>query len=132
MQSVKFDIKLPIAGFESVHVGELTEFDGDSVALLYLEGKGEISLINPYKIRKDYSIDIPSNIKILMDIDQQSKVKVFCVFMQLANKENKEILVNFLAPFIFNCDNHTLAQIPLNQKDYPNFGIAEPIRNYIK
>lgn len=47
-------------------------------------------------------------------------------------EKEAEVRINFLAPIILNFDNNTLAQVVLNAKDYPNFGVAESIKNYIK
>lgn len=129
MKSEKFQVKSPILGFDNVHEVEFAEVDDGALAFLSLQGQDvELLLINPYKVR-EYSFEVPAAIQTLLEIKANSNVKVFCVFVR--DKES-EILINFLAPIILNDDNKTLAQVVLNAKDYPNFGVAEPIKNHIK
>ena len=125
----KFVVKSPILGFEEVNEVEFAEVDNGALAFLSMIGNdAELLLINPYKVR-EYSFDVPANIQALLDIKADSNVKVFCVFVR---EKQTEIRINFLAPIILNCDNHTLAQVILNAKDYPRFGVAESIKDYIK
>lgn len=132
MKSEKFQVKSPILGFDNVNEAEFTEVDDGALGFLFLQQEskvfGELLLINPYKVR-EYSFEVPAAIQTLLDITKNSKVKVFCVFVR---DEKESILINFLAPIILNDDNKTLAQVVLNAKDYPAFGVAEPIKNYIK
>lgn len=127
MKSEKLQIKAPILGFENTLEASFAEVDDGALAFLNL-GDAELLLINPYKVR-EYSFDVPTVIQTLLDIKSNSKVKVFCVFVR---EKEAEIRINFLAPIIINCDNNTLGQVVLNAKDYPYFGIAESIKNYIK
>ncbi len=132
MKSEKFQVKSPILGFDNVSEAEFTEVDDGALGFLFLQKQnqvfGELLLINPYKVR-EYSFEVPAAIQTLLDITKNSKVKVFCVFVR---DEKESILINFLAPIILNDDNKTLAQVVLNAKEYPTFGVAEPIKNYIK
>lgn len=126
MKGEKFAIKAPISGFESVIEAEFAEIDEGAMAVLDL-GSAELALINPYKVR-EYSLELPVSAQTLLDIKENSKVKVFCSFMQ----DKSGISVNFLAPFVLNCDNKTMAQVMLDAKSHPNYKLAEPIKNYIK
>ncbi len=129
MKGEKFHIKSPILGFDNVSEVEFAEVDDGALGFLSLRGQDvELLLINPYKVR-EYSFEVPVAIQTLLDIHKNSKVKVFCVFVR---EKESEIRINFLAPIILNDDNKTLAQVVLNAKEYPNFGVAESIKNYIK
>ena len=123
MKSEKFQVKSPILGFETVQEVGFAEVDDGALAFLSMEGNAELLLINPYKVR-EYSFEVPTAIQTLLDIKANSKVKVFCVFVR---EKEEEVRINFL-----NFDNNTLAQVVLNAKHYPNFGVAESIKNYIK
>lgn len=127
MNGEKYVVKSPFLGFENVHEVTYAEIDDAAVAFLSMEDNAVLQLINPYKIR-EYSFEIPVGIQTLLDIKENSNLKVFCVFI----KDKEGVYVNFLAPVVLNVDNKTVAQIALNAKDYPNFGVAEPIKNYIK
>ncbi|WP_297814383.1 flagellar assembly protein FliW [uncultured Helicobacter sp.] len=129
MKSEKFQVKSPILGFDNVNEVEFAEVDDGALAFLSLQGQDvELLLINPYKVR-EYSFEVPTPIQTLLDITKNSKVKVFCVFVR---EKESEIRINFLAPIILNDDNKTLAQVILSAKEYPTFGVAESIKNYIK
>lgn len=128
MKSEKFQVKSPILGFDNINEVSFAEVDDGALAFLSMEGNIELLLINPYKVR-EYSFEVPTAIQTLLEMKSNSKVKVFCVFVR--EKEEK-VHINFLAPIILNFDNNTLAQVVLNAKDYPNFGVAESIKNYIK
>lgn len=127
MKSGKFQVKSPILGFEANEVN-FAEIDDGALAFLSMEDGTELLLINPYKVR-EYSFEVPTAIQTLLDIKSDSKIKVFCVFVR---EKEAEVRINFLAPILLNFDNHTLAQVILNAKNYPNFGVAESIKNYIK
>lgn len=131
MKNEKFQVKSPILGFDNIHEVSFAEVDDGALAVLSMgenEDFKELLLINPYKVR-EYSFEVPTAIQTLLDIKANSKVKVFCVFVR---EKEAEVRINFLAPIILNCDNNTLGQVVLNVKDYPHFGVAEPIKNYIK
>ncbi|MCI5968033.1 flagellar assembly protein FliW [Helicobacter sp.] len=128
MKGERFQVKSPILGFDNISEVSFAEVDDGALAFLSMDNNAELLLINPYKVR-EYSFEVPTAIQILLDMKSSSNVKVFCVFV----RENEaEVRINFLAPIILNFDNNTLAQVVLNTKDYPNFGVAESIKNYIK
>lgn len=129
MKGERFLVKSPILGFEDVNEVDCAEVDDGALAFLSMVGKeAELLLVNPYKVR-EYSFEVPVGIQTLLDIKPSSNVKVFCVFIR---EKQTEIFINFLAPIVLNCDNNTLAQVVLDSKDYPNFGVAESIKSYIK
>ena len=128
MKNEKFQVKSPILGFDNIHEVSFAEVDDGALAVLSMGENAELLLINPYKVR-EYSFEVPTAIQTLLDIKANSKVKVFCVFVR---EKEAEVRINFLAPIILNFDNNTLAQVVLNIKDYPHFGVAEPIKKYIK
>jgi flagellar assembly factor FliW len=83
--------------------------------------------VNPYALR-EYSFDIPTSIRVLLDINEKSKLLVYNVVV--IQDPLDESCVNFLAPLIFNQDNATMAQALLDIKDHFGFGFAEPIKNF--
>lgn len=128
MKSEKFQVKSPILGFDSANIVSFAEVDDGALAFLSMENGAELLLINPYKVR-EYSFEVPTAIQTLLEMKSSSNVKVFCVFVR---EKEAEVRINFLAPIILNFDNNTLAQVVLNARDYPDFGVAESIKNYIK
>lgn len=125
-----YELKSPLLGFEEIKEFDLVEVDEMFAKIKAVNNPSiEITLVNPYALR-EYSFDIPAYIQALLDINAQSKVRVFCtVVIQNPIDESR---VNFLAPLIFNDDNQTAAQIALSIKDYPDFSVADKIKNYVK
>ncbi|CAM2796635.1 flagellar assembly protein FliW [Helicobacter burdigaliensis] len=129
MTAKRILVKSPILGFEEVSEVDFAEVDEGALAFLSMVGKdSELLLVNPYKVR-EYSFEVPAVTQTLLDIKADSNIKVFCVFVR---EKESEIRINFLAPIVINCDNGTLAQVVLNAKEYPSFGVAESIKSYIK
>jgi len=85
------------------------------------------TLINPYLLR-EYSFDIPSDIKVLLEINKESKLSVYNILV--IQKPLERSTVNFLAPIIINHDNSKLAQIILEPYKNPDFGMAETIESF--
>ena len=124
---MQFDLKLPLLGFESVSKMELQKIDE---IFFRLESIGEgpsFTLINPFVLR-EYSFDIPSSLQALMGITEQSNLLIYNIMILHSPIEKSTI--NFVAPLIFNTDTQTMAQIIID--DRSDFGIAEPIKNYLK
>lgn len=124
---MQFDLKLPLLGFEAVSRMELQKIDE---IFFRLESIGEgpsFTLINPFALR-EYSFDIPSSLQALMGITPESNLLIYNIMILQTPIEKST--VNFVAPLIFNTDNQTMAQIIIDNRS--DFGIAEPIKNYLK
>jgi len=116
------NIKKPIPGFESYSKAVFKQID-ENFAIL---GLGDVSfiLINPFSLTKEYSFEVPSDVKVLLGIDEKNPPLVYC---NLIKKEPfNESLVNFKAPILINPKNNTLAQVILD--DYS----LMPIKEFIK
>jgi len=48
------------------------------------------------------------------------------------NEKLENSTINFLAPIIINHDNNKIAQVVLNSKKHPDFGMAEVIKSFVK
>ncbi|NPA10932.1 MAG: flagellar assembly protein FliW [Epsilonproteobacteria bacterium] len=117
---MKYEVKIPIPGFENVKEVELVEVDNNFAVLKDEEGNILFTLINPYSMRKDYSFEIPADVKVLLDINENSGV---LVYNNVVMKEPiTEATVNFKAPFIFNPENKTCAQVILDNEGYAKIG----------
>lgn len=124
---MQFDLKLPLLGFESVSKMELTKIDDIFMRLESVGGGPSFTLINPFALR-EYSFDIPSSLQALMEIGPESNLLIFNIMIIHTPIENST--VNFVAPLIFNTDNQMMAQIIIDNRH--DFGIAEPVKNYLK
>jgi len=123
-----YKIKGEILGFKdtkSVHINEIdplfsTMIDDDNENISF-------TLVNPYMLR-DYTIDIPLDMKELLEIDENSKLSVYNIL--LIQKPLEKSTINFLAPIIINHDNNTLAQVILDPKSHPDYGMVETIASF--
>lgn len=124
---MQFDLKLPLLGFETVSKMELQKIDD---IFMRLESVGEgpsFTLVNPFALR-EYSFDIPASLQALMEITPQSNLLIYNIMILQSPIEKSTI--NFVAPLVFNTDNQMMAQIIVDNR--MDFGIAEPISNYLK
>ena len=124
-----YDLKAPILGFESISRVKLEKVDNMFSKISDPSGDVCIVLVNPYTLR-EYSFTIPKYIELLLELDKDSAVEVYCVV--ILQKELENSTVNFLAPLIFNVKNRTAAQIALSIMDYPDFGISDSLKSFIK
>lgn len=125
-----FDVKASILGFDDLVKVELKKIDDFFSSLKNVDkGAPGFTLINPYALR-EYSFDIPSSIRILLDLKENSKVEVYNIVV-LQNPMDKSV-VNFIAPLIFNYDNMTMGQVVLEAGKYLDFGVAEEISAYLQ
>ena len=63
-----------------------------------------------------------------MGITPESNLLIYNIMILQTPIEKSTI--NFVAPLIFNTDNQTMAQIIIDNR--ADFGIADPIKNYLK
>lgn len=126
MQAYK--VKSSILGFENIHSVEMHEIDDLFSTIQDINNKNiSFTIVNPYLLR-EYSFDLPSDIKILLDINESSKIKVYNIIV--IQKPLEESKINFLAPLIVNEDNKKIAQAVLNKANHPEFGMAETIKSF--
>lgn len=126
---MSYEVKGTILGFEKTLKVDINNIDDLFSTLIDTDNKNiSFTLVNPYSLR-EYSFDLPSNIKSLLDIHKDSKVKVYNVTIIQKPLENSYI--NFLAPIIVNEDNKTIGQAILNRDAHPDFGMTEKLSSFI-
>ncbi len=125
---MSYEVKGNILGFEETTTVEINEID-ELFSTMQDSNNENISftIVNPYSLR-EYSFDLPTDIKVLLDIDKDSKVSVYNIAVIQNPLENSTI--NFLAPIIVNNDNNKIAQAVLNPNKHPDFGMAESIKSF--
>lgn len=125
-----YDVKGMILGFEDTKKVEVLEIDELFATMKDADNENiSFTLVNPYALR-EYSLDVPSDIKILLEINENSKIHVYNIVMIQTPLEDST--VNFLAPILVNADNGKMAQVVLNDKKHPDFGMCETIKSFIK
>lgn len=125
---MSYKVRGEILGFEDTAEVNITTVD-ELFSTMSDVANDDISftIVNPYVLR-EYSFDIPMDVKILLDMNENSKVSVYNIVVIQEPLESST--VNFLAPIVINNDNNKLAQVVLDGKKHPDFGMAEKIKDF--
>lgn len=125
---MKFDICVPILGFESVKQVSLEKIDDVFMTMKSLNDDFiSFTMIDPFSLR-EYDFEIPDNIQQLLEIDKDSNLIVLNIV--LIQTPIEDSVVNFVGPIVFNTNNHKAAQIVLS--DSKEYGVAEKISDFLK
>jgi len=125
---MSYEVKGQILGFETTMDLEVHEVDELFSTMVDSTNENiSFTLVNPYILR-EYSFDLPTSLKILLDIKENSNVKVYNIVV--IQKPLEKSTVNFLAPIIINEDNKTIGQAVLDANYHPDFGMAESIESF--
>jgi flagellar assembly factor FliW len=123
-----FDLKAPLLGFESIKQMELQKIDEIFMRLKTPDAEEpSFTLINPFVLR-EYNFEIPTPLQEAMGITRESNLLIFNIIVVQTPIEKS--IVNFVAPLVFNVDTKTMAQVVIDNN--PEYGIAEPIENFMK
>ena len=123
-----YEVRGEILGFEDTLNIEIHEVDELFSTIQDIDNKNiSFTVVNPYLLR-EYSFDLPTDMKILLNINEKSKVSVYNIVIIQEPLENSNI--NFLAPIIVNNDNNKIGQVVLDAKKHPDFGISEKIKSF--
>jgi len=125
---MSYDVRGEILGFSDTSEVEITEID-ELFSIMKDTANENITftLVNPYALR-EYSFDVPTDIKVLLNITEESSISVYN--LMIIQKPLEKSVINFRAPIIINHDNNKLAQIVLDPVKHPDFGMAETIESF--
>jgi flagellar assembly factor FliW len=125
---MKFDICVPILGFENIKEVTLEKID-DAFMRMQSSTDEHISftLINPFVLR-EYDFEIPDATQALLEVDEKSNILILNIIIIQTPVEDS--FVNFIGPMVFNTDNKKAAQIILSEST--KYGVAEKISNFLK
>lgn len=127
---MSYEVRGTILGFEETLKVKITETDELFSTMQDTDNENiSFTLVNPYALR-EYSFDVPTDIKVLLDITEKSNVSVYNVVVIQDPLEDSTI--NFLAPILVNNDTKKIAQAVLDPKKHPDFGMAEKISSFKK
>lgn len=125
---MQYNVKSTILGFDQISKVELNEIDDlFSTLKSYDETNTSFTVVNPYMLR-EYSFDVPKEIRELLDINEDSKVVVYN--MVVVQDPLDESRINFLAPLIFNQSNGSMAQAVLDSDKHSEFGVAVSLKTF--
>ena len=125
---MSYEVKGEILGFQNTKNVAINEIDPLFSTMIDSTNENiSFTLVNPYLLR-DYTIDIPLDAKELLEIDEKSQVAVFNIL--IIQKPLEKSTINFLAPLVINMDKKLLAQVILEPKKHPDYGMAETIESF--
>ncbi len=125
---MKFDICVPILGFENVKQVTLEKIDDIFMKMKSVDEKHiSFTLIDPFVLR-EYDFEVPDNIQEMLEIDKNSNLIILNIILIQTPIENS--VVNFIGPMIFNTDNNRAAQVIIS--DSKEYGVAEKISDFLK
>ena len=125
---MKFDISVPLLGFENIKQVELEKIDDVFMKMVSCEDSHiSFTLIDPFVLR-EYDFEIPTNLKDILEVNEQSNILILNIVLIQSPIESS--VVNFIGPLIFNTDNNKSAQIILAEST--KYGVAEKISTFLK
>lgn len=125
---MKFDICVPILGFEDVKQVALEKIDDIFMKMSSVDEKNiSFTLIDPFVLR-EYDFEVPDTIQELLEIDKNSNLIILNTVLIQTPIENS--VVNFVGPMIFNTDNKKAAQVIISNSN--EYGVAEKISDFLK
>ena len=127
---MSYDVRGELLGFPNTR--EVTIVEVDKLFSTLKDTKNDnisFTIVNHYALR-EYSFDIPVDIKVLLEINEKSTISVYNIL--IIQKPLEKSTINFLAPILINHDNNKLAQVVLEPRQNPDFGMAESIESFRK
>ena len=125
---MKYKVCGELLGFTNTQTVEITEIDELFFTMKDVDNEQiSFTLVNPYLLR-EYSFNLPSDVKVLLDIHGESKLEAYNLLV--IQKPLEKSVINFLAPIVINKENNKLAQVVLDPAKHPEFGFAETIESF--
>ena len=125
---MSYDVRGELLGFSDTQRVEIVEIDSLFSTMKDVDDENiSFTIVNPYALR-EYSFDLPTDVKVLLEIHEKSSVSVYNILV--IQKPLEKSTINFLAPIVINNDNNKLAQVILEPRKHPDFGMAETIESF--
>jgi flagellar assembly factor FliW len=124
---MKFDIAVPLLGFENVKEVQLQRIDDIFMKMQAIEDKHiSFTLVDPFVLRK-YDFEVPQKTQELLEIDEKSNILILNIV--LIQTPIEDSVVNFIGPVVFNTDTNKAAQVILQEST--KYGVAEKISTFL-
>ena len=124
---MKFDISVPLLGFENIRQVELEKIDDIFMKMQSTTDEYiSFTLINPFVLR-EYDFELPSNIQEIIEADEKSNLLILNIV--LIQTPIEDSIVNFIGPLVFNTDNNKAARVIL--ADSVKYTVAEKISSFL-
>jgi flagellar assembly factor FliW len=116
---MKFEVNLPILGFDEITAVELVSEDGVIATLRSPEDEVLFFKVVNSNVFEHINFNIPSSITTILDIDDNSETEIYFI-VTVTNPLEKSI-ININAPLVFNKSNGKMAQFVLEDE---SLGVA--------
>ncbi|MEJ2372532.1 MAG: flagellar assembly protein FliW [Sulfurimonas sp.] len=124
-----YEIRGTLYGFDETRNVEIKEIDPLFSTMIDTNNENiSFTLVKPNLLR-EYAFDLPSDVKALLQINEDSTVSVYNILV--IQKPLDESTINFLAPLVINHDNNYMAQAILDPRKYPDYDIAQSIKSFV-
>ena len=124
---MKFDIAVPLLGFENVKEVQLQRIDDIFMKMQAIEDKHiSFTLVDPFVLR-EYDFEVPQKTQELLEIDEKSNILILNIV--LIQTPIEDSVVNFIGPVLFNTDNNKAAQVILQEST--KYGVSEKISTFL-
>jgi len=124
---MKFNIQVPLLGFEDVKQVNLEKIDDIFMKMQSLDNEHiSFTLIDPFVLR-EYDFEIPDSTQELLEVTKDSNILILNIV--LIQTPIEDSVINFIGPLVFNTDNNKAAQIIL--QDSIQYGVAEKISTFL-
>jgi len=125
---MSYNVRGELLGFPDTKNIEIVEINSLFSTLKDLDDENiSFTVVNPYELR-EYSFNLPLDIKVLLEINENSSVSIYNILV--VQKPIAQSTINFLAPIVINNDNNKIAQIILEPRTHPDYGMAETIESF--
>lgn len=125
---MKFELKVPMLGFENVTEVELQKIDDIFMKMQSTTDENiSFTLINPFVLR-EYDFELPQNTQDILEATKESNLIILNIV--LIQTPIEDSIVNFIGPLVFNADNNKAAQVIIS--DSTKYFVAEKISDFLK
>ena len=112
---MKYEVSLPILGFDTITAVELIGEEGNSVSTLRSPEDESLFLkIVSSDAFEHINFSIPKSIQTILDIDENSETEIYFI-ITVTNPLEKSI-ININSPLVFNKSNGKMAQFVLEDE----------------
>jgi flagellar assembly factor FliW len=124
---MKFDICVPLLGFQDVKQVELQKIDDIFMTMRAVDYEHiSFTLIDPFVLR-EYDFEVPQATQELLSIDEKSNLLILNIV--LIQTPIEDSIINFIGPLVFNTDTKKAAQIILPETS--KYFVAEKISAFL-
>ena len=126
-----YKVVLPILGFDGVENFTLEPVDDIFYRARNRDAETPaFTLIQPAALRDDYVFELPKGAAETLQLESEEDALVLNIM--IIDTPLEESHVNFVAPLVFNRKRGVMGQVVLDSARYPEYGLADPLKKFLK